>query len=176
MHSFSYNISGKVLGDLEQWNCNLASQSKKSHKQIHRDTSVRTAPCIFYEGSTVCLPSPSLRSLSSLHIKLTNKTMQVPKDKKERDFIIMALFISYNKYNPPCSYLFSKKILVFKNTESTISCSTSITEGSTNKTKQKLQSLWRQHFGFLAIISFDSTGANLYNMRHCLHATAFCML
>lgn len=116
------------------------------------------------------------QSLSSLHIKLTNKTMQVLREEKKRDFIFMALLRSYNTYNPPCNYLFSKKILVFKNTKNTISCSTSIAEGSTNRTKRKIQSLWRQHFGFLAIISFDSMGANLYNTRHCLYATAFCVL
>lgn len=71
MCSFSYSISGKVLRDLEQWNCNLASQSKKSHKQIHRDSSVRSARCIFYEGCTCCLPPHSPR------IKLTKRTMQV---------------------------------------------------------------------------------------------------
>lgn len=71
MCSFSYNISGKVLRDLEQWNCNLASQSKKSHKQIHRDSPVRSARCIFYEGCTCCLPS------HSPCIKLTKRTMQV---------------------------------------------------------------------------------------------------
>lgn len=49
-------------------------------------------------------------------------------------------------------------------------------QGSANKTKQLIQSLWWQHFGFLAVIAFHSTGANSYNRRHCLYATAFCLL
>lgn len=116
------------------------------------------------------------RSLSSRHIKLTNKTMQALWEEKKKDFILMVLLRSYNKYNPPCNYLFSKKILVYKSIENAISCSTSVTEGSTNKTKQKIGSLWRQRFGFLAVILFDSRGANLRNKRHCLCTTAFCML
>lgn len=39
-----------------------------------------------------------------------------------------------------------------------------------------IQSLWWQHFGFLAVIAFHSMGANSYNRRHCLYATAFCLL
>lgn len=91
----------------------------------------------------------------------------------KKDFISMVLLRSDNKSNPPCNHLFSKKILVYKNTENAISCSTSVTEGSTNKTKRKMRSLWRHRFGFLAVILFDSRGANWRNKRHCLCATAF---
>lgn len=49
-------------------------------------------------------------------------------------------------------------------------------QGSTNTTKQLIQSLWWQHFGFLAVIAFHSMGANSYNRRHCLYEIAFCLL
>lgn len=177
MHSFSYNISGKVLRDLEQWNCNLASQSQRAINRFIE--TLLYAQLLVYFMREALSAFPLLPwSLSSLYIKLTNKTMQVLRGKKKKkkketlstwhcsDLIINIIL--------PAIIYFQRKSLFSKIRKTPSVVLLQGLQGSTNKTKQLIQSLWWQHFGFLAIIAFHSTGANSYNRRRCLYATAFC--